>query len=105
MKKRGERTLLNNSNYAYLVKLRELSPSFQYDYFCIKRIGKLTEYMEYFPQTKKMIISMENIYTDFIKTFHACYMDVYIFKKVCRLAQKIRSIILMLFFNKLRILQ
>ena len=25
---------------------------------------------------------MENIYTDFIKTFHACYMDVYIFKKV-----------------------
>ncbi len=66
MKKRGERTLLNNSNYAYLVKLRELSPSFQYDYFCIKRIGKLTEYMEYFPQTKKMIIAMENIYTDFI---------------------------------------
>jgi hypothetical protein len=80
--KTGERTLLNNPNYADLVKLRELSPSLQYEYFCIKRIGKLTEYMEYFPQIKKSIITMENIYTEFVKSLHACYMDVYVFKTV-----------------------
>jgi len=80
--KTGERTLLNNPNYAELVKLRELSPVVQYEYFCMKRIGQLKEYMEYFPQIKKSIITMEKVYADFVKTLHACYMDVYVFKKV-----------------------
>jgi len=79
--KTGERTLLNNPNYNELLQLREMSPGFQYEYFCIKRIGKLTEYMNYYPQTKKMIMQMENIYTEFVKNLHKCYMDVYVFKK------------------------
>jgi hypothetical protein len=78
--KTGERTLLNNPNYTELVKLRTISPGFQYEYFCMKRIGKLAEYMEHFPQYKKIVIPMENIYADFIKTLHMCYMDVYVFK-------------------------
>lgn len=78
--KTGERTLLNNPNYTELVKLRTMSPGVQYEYFCMKRIGKLVEYMEHFPQYKKIIIPMEHIYEDFIKTLHMCYMDVYVFK-------------------------
>uniref|UniRef100_A0A6C0HHQ3 T4 RNA ligase 1-like N-terminal domain-containing protein n=1 Tax=viral metagenome TaxID=1070528 RepID=A0A6C0HHQ3_9ZZZZ len=76
----GERTLLNNPNYVDLVKLRTLSPGGQYEYLCIKRVGKLTEYMEYFPQNKKLIMTMEKIYTDFVKTLHMCYMNVYVYK-------------------------
>jgi hypothetical protein len=79
--KTGERTLLNNPNYTDLVKLREMSPGFQYEYFCIKRIGNLPEYIMYYPQQKKTIMQMENIYTEFVKTLHNCYMDVYVFKK------------------------
>jgi hypothetical protein len=79
--KTGERTLLNNPNYKELLQLREMSPGFQYEYLCIKRIGKLTEYMDYYPQQKKTIMQMENIYTEFVKTLHKCYMDVYVFKK------------------------
>lgn len=80
--KTGERTMLNNPNYNNLLKLRQLYPGVQYEYFCMKRIGKLKEYIEYFPQNKKIITEMENIYADFVKTLHECYMDVYVFKKV-----------------------
>jgi hypothetical protein len=38
--------------------------------------------MEYLPQIKKSIITREKVYADFVKTLHACYMDVYVFKKV-----------------------
>jgi len=76
----GERTLLNNPNYVDLIKLRALSPGFQYEYLCIKRVGKLSEYLEYFPQNKKLIMTMENNYTDFVKTLHMCYMNVYVYK-------------------------
>lgn len=78
--KTGERTLLNNPNYKELLQLREMSPGFQYEYLCMKRIGKLTEYMNHYPQQKKMIMQMENIYAEFVKTLHTCYMDVYVFK-------------------------
>jgi len=81
--KTGERTLLNNPNYTDLVKLREIAPGIQYEYFCMKRIGQLTEYMEHLPLYKKMVMTMEHIYAEFVKTLHQCYMDVYVFKKEC----------------------
>jgi len=79
----GERTLLNNPNYADLVKLREIAPVIQYEYFCMKRIGKVAEYMMHFYQHKKTVMTLENMYNDFVKTLHLCYMDVYVFKKEC----------------------
>jgi hypothetical protein len=79
--KTGERTLLNNPNYTDLVKLREIAPVIQYEYFCMKRIGKVAEYMMHFHEHKKIVMSLENMYNDFIKTLHTCYMDVYVVKK------------------------
>uniref|UniRef100_A0A6C0JWX1 RNA ligase domain-containing protein n=1 Tax=viral metagenome TaxID=1070528 RepID=A0A6C0JWX1_9ZZZZ len=79
--KTGERTLLNNPNYTDLKKLREIAPGMQYEYFCMKRIGRLSEYMQHLPHYKKMVITMGHIYSDFVKTLHARYMDVYVFKK------------------------
>ena len=79
----GERTMLNNPNYTDLVKLREIAPVIQYEYFCMKRIGKEAEYIMKFHQHKKTVITLENMYNDFIKTLHLCYMDVYVFKKEC----------------------
>ena len=78
--KTGDRTLLNNPIYNELLKLRELFPGFQYEYFCMKRIGKIAEYSEYFPHYKKKVVAMENIYDDYVKTLHTCYMNVYVFK-------------------------
>jgi hypothetical protein len=79
--KTGERTLLNNPNYTDLVKLREIPPGLQYEYFCMKRIGQVAEYIEHLPNYKKMVMTMEHIYADFVKTLHQCYMDVYVFKR------------------------
>jgi hypothetical protein len=80
--KTGERTLLNNSNYMDVVTLRKLIPYIQYEYFCMKRIGKTLEYTENFPQSKKTVYAMEKLYTKFITTLHVCYMNVYVFKTV-----------------------
>jgi hypothetical protein len=78
--KTGDRTLLNNPIYNELSKLREIFPGFQYEYFCMKHIGKIAEYLEYFPHYRKKVLAMENIYDDYVKTLHACYMNVYVFK-------------------------
>jgi hypothetical protein len=81
--KTGERTLLNNPNYTDLVKLRGIPPGVQYEYFCMKRIGQVSQYMEHLPHYKKMVMTMEHIYAEFVKTLHRCYMDVYVFKREC----------------------
>ena len=62
--------------------MQKLLPSVQYEYFCMKRIAKLPEYKEYFPQNKKTICAMENLYNQFIYTIHRCYMDVYVYKTI-----------------------
>lgn len=76
----GERTLWKNNNYADLLLLRKISPNIQYEYFSMKRAEKLDEYMEHFPQNKKMVMSMNRQYDNFVKTLHSCYMSVYVFK-------------------------
>jgi hypothetical protein len=76
----GDRTVLKNPVYADLIELRRISPIVQYEYFCMKRIGTLEEYIELCPYAKKMVNTMEHMYTDFIKTMHKCYLNVYVFK-------------------------
>jgi hypothetical protein len=80
--KTGVRTLLKNQNYIDLGILQKMIPSVQYEYFCMKRIAKLSEYKEYFPQNKKTVCAMENLYRDFVYTIHKCYMDVYVYKTI-----------------------
>ena len=66
--KTGERTTLNNENYKDLVLLRNLVPDFQYEYLCFKRAQKIDEYLHFFPQYKKNVIAMDNLYDNFVET-------------------------------------
>jgi len=76
----GERCRIKSNKYNIMKKMTRVDSSIQYQYYCIRRIGKLKEYIKEFPNYKKAFYLIEEEYENKIKMIHDLYCDVYIYK-------------------------
>ena len=68
--------------YEELKKIRGNHPNLQYQYLSLYRIGKIKEYLDYFPMYKMLFFHFKNEYMRFIKNIHHCYCAYYVRKEV-----------------------
>jgi len=78
----GERVSIKNEAYEELKKIRGNHPNLQYQYLSLYRIGKIKEYLDYFPMYKMLFFHFKNEYMRFIKNIHHCYCAYYVRKEV-----------------------
>ena len=78
--KTGERAVLENPNYVQLRELRGNNPNLQYQYLCLKSIGKVDEFLKAFPQYKAIFWKFYMNVSDFVTNLHQSYLDYYIKK-------------------------
>lgn len=76
----GERCRIKSYKYDILKRMTHVAAETHYQYFCIRHIGKLKEYIKAFPQHKKTFYLIEEEYDNMITKIHDLYCDVYIYK-------------------------
>jgi hypothetical protein len=71
------------SYYRYLLKKTiHIDSTIQYQYFCMRRIGKIKEYIQMFPKHKKAFYTIQDDYEYFISTIHELYCLCYVYKSM-----------------------
>lgn len=61
-------------------KIIHIDSSIQYQYFCMRRIGKIKEYIKMFPKHKKAFFDIQDDYQYFVSTIYELYCNCYIYK-------------------------
>ena len=84
----GERTSIENPVYKEVRDLRGNHPNLQYQYLCLKRINKITDFLRYFPQYKKLFFRFYKQYCDFLSGVHQSYLTYYIQKRGIKISKK-----------------
>jgi hypothetical protein len=76
----GERTKLENPEYLKVKELRGNHPNLQYQYFALLRLGKVREFLSYFPTYSGLFRQLYHQYHTFIRDVHQTYVSYYIHK-------------------------
>lgn len=76
----GERCRIKSYKYDIMKRMTRIDNILHYRYFCIRRIGKLKEYIKLFPNYKKTFYLIEEEYDIMITKIHDLYCEVYIYK-------------------------
>lgn len=85
-KEDGYRCKLRNPAYEYVRQLRGNQPKLQYRYFELRKAGKVSEYLRYYPEHAEHFNKyMENIHK-YTNKLYGFYVEVYI-KKVKNMAE------------------
>tara|TARA_B100001063_G_C16777970_1_gene567410 strand:+ start:4714 stop:6048 length:1335 start_codon:yes stop_codon:yes gene_type:complete len=79
--KNGERSLLQNSIFEYVNELKGNNPKMQYQYYSLRKLGKVKECLKFYPEYKEKFLEYrENLHT-WTKMLHQNYFDCFINKK------------------------
>jgi len=74
----GERTKFRNPIYEEIRHLKGNQPKLQYQYLCLRQSGKLSEYLKYYPESKKEMSNFRDqlhMFTDNLyKNYISCYI-------------------------------
>ena len=84
----GERTTIENPVYKEVRDLRGNHPNLQYQYLCLRRMNKITDFLQYFPQYKKIFFRFYKQYCDFLTGIHQSYLTYYIQKRGIKISKK-----------------
>lgn len=76
----GEHCRILSKTYESLKKTIRIDATVEYQYFCIRRIGKIKEFLLQFPRYKKDFFNIQNEYEIFISNVHHEYCNYYIYK-------------------------
>jgi hypothetical protein len=76
----GERTKIRNPVYEQVKQLRGNQPKLQYQYLCLRKEGKVGDFLKYFPEYKKDFASFRDQLHLFTNTLFANYISCYIKK-------------------------
>jgi len=79
----GEHCKVSSFYRELLKKTIHIDSSIQYQYFCMRRIGKIKEYIKMFPKHKKAFFDVQDDYEYFVSTIHELYCNCYIYKTIC----------------------
>ena len=76
----GEHCKISSFYKELLKKTIHIDSSIQYQYFCMRRIGKTKEYIKMFPKNKKAFFDLQDDYEYFVTTIYELYCNCYIYK-------------------------
>lgn len=84
----GERSHIIHDSYKKRKDIRGNNPNLQYQYLCLKKIGKVKEFLDYFPQYKDLFYKFYIEYKNFLINIHQSYLSFYIQKNEERVNKK-----------------
>lgn len=77
----GERTKIRNPIYEEVRQLRGNQPKLQYQYLTLRHAGKLSEFLKYYPETKKEMSKFRDQVHLFTNTLYSNYISCYVKKE------------------------
>jgi hypothetical protein len=77
----GERTKIRNPVYEEVRHLRGNQPKLQYQYLCLRKEGKVGDFLKYFPENKKEFSNFRDQIHLFTNTLFGNYISCYIKKE------------------------
>lgn len=77
-KKTGDTAFIYNKTYIDFKDAVKNDPQTQYQYLCVCRANKITEYISYFPWHKKHMFDFITTYNNLVKNVYNSYVDYYI---------------------------
>jgi hypothetical protein len=77
----GERTKIRNPVYEQVRNLRGNQPKLQYQYLCLRKEGKVGEFLKYYPENKSEFSSFRDQVHLFTDTLFSNYVSCYIKKE------------------------
>jgi len=80
-KETGERTKIRNPVYEQVRNLRGNQPKLQYQYLCLRKEGKVKDFLKYYPENKKEFSEFRDQVHLFTNTLFANYVSCYIKKE------------------------
>lgn len=86
--KTGDHCPVVNATYEEAKKLRGNHPNLQYQYLCVRRTGKITEFLKYFPMYKKMFYGFNNDFCNYAHNLHQAYMQKYVLSSSTEISKK-----------------
>jgi len=87
-KETGDRACIENPAYSEVKILRGNHPNLHYQYLCLRRINKVEEFLQYFPQYNKTFHRFFNQFESFVTNTHQSYLSYYIKKEGKQISQK-----------------
>jgi hypothetical protein len=79
-KNTGERCFVISPEYKNLQTIRGTHPNLLYQYLCLQRIDKITDFLKHFPQYKRIFHTFRDMYDELIRDIHQSYLQYYIRK-------------------------
>ena len=76
-----ERTKIRNPVYEQVRNLRGNQPKLQYQYLCLRKEGKVKDFLKYYPENKKEFSTFRDQVHLFTNTLYANYVSCYIRKE------------------------
>ena len=77
----GERTKIRNPVYEEVRQLRGNQPKIQYQYLCLRKEGRVGDFLKYFPENKKDFSNFRDQIHLFTNTLFSNYVSCYIKKE------------------------
>jgi len=77
----GERTKIRNPVYEQVRNLRGNQPKLQYQYLCLRKEGKVKDFLKFFPENKKEFSKFRDQVHLFTNTLYFNYVSCYIKKE------------------------
>lgn len=77
----GERTKIRNPVYEQVRALRGNQPKLQYQYLCLRKEGKVKDFLNFYPEKKEEFAAFRNQVHWFTHTLYANYVSCYIKKE------------------------
>jgi hypothetical protein len=77
----GERTKIRNPIYEQVRQLRGNQPKLQYQYLCLRKEGKVSDFLKYYPENKKEFSTFRDQIHLFTNTLYSNYVSCYIKKE------------------------
>ena len=77
----GERMKIRNPVYEHVRNLRGNQPKLQYQYICLRKEGKVREFLEFYPENKKELSIFRDQIHLFTNTLFTNYVSCYIKKE------------------------
>ena len=78
----GERTKFRNPNYEHVKKLRGNNCKLQFNYLTLHKENKVNEYLQYYPENRKLFNDYKNNLFSFTTTLFNNYISCYIKKEI-----------------------
>ena len=86
--KTGIMASLENPTYKEVRELRGNNPNLQYQYLCLLRMGKVMDFLKFFPQYKQVFYRFYKEFQEFITNVHQSYVSYYVRKSGQQISKK-----------------